>query len=630
MFLCKEDFRQTDVSFPNFVAKPSILKNLLLLSCFLFLAVQTLWAQSGTDEKLAKQYFQNKEFDKALDIYEKLYNSKNGGFFYSDYLNCLLELQQYPEAEKLIKKHLKSDPYNFPVLIDLGYVYFLQNEKEKSKDQYEKVLKYLRPNEEEIRNAAQAFIDHNELDFAVRTYDKGRKLFGGMVAFHFELADVYAMKKDVPGVFNEYLDAVNENEGLLQNVQNALQTMLSDDANGKKNEYLRQLLIKKIQENPERDVYSDLLIWQYIQAKDFEAAFIQSKALDKRLKEEGQRIMNLAALCKANQAWETAIKCLQYVTSKGIENIYYISAKMDLVEVMNKKITENGNYTTKDLLELEMLYRSTLDELGRHAQTSKMVRGWAKLEAFYLEKPDSAILLLESCLSFPNLSSREVAETKMELGDVLVFIGEVWDASLLYSQAEKMFKNDPIGQEAKLRNARLSYYNGEFAWAQAQLNVLKSATTQLIANDALYLALLIGDNIIEDSTGGALRLFATADLLKFQNKDSLALVHLDSIPVLFPGSMLEDDILFIKAQIAIKRNQSEKALEYFEKIYNTFADEVLGDDALFKSAEIYQFRLNNPGKAKELYQEFLLRYPGSLYTVEARKRFRELRGDKVN
>ena len=587
-------------------------------------------AQNSTDEKLARQYLQNKEFDKALDLIEKLFEAKGGDVFYTEYLHCLTELQRFVDAEKLIKKQLKKDPYNNSLLIDLGHVFWLQNEKEKAYDQYDKALKYLRPNEEEIRLTAEAFLNKNELDYAIKTYEKGRKLFNGLIAFHFELADVFAAKKNIPAVFNEYLEAVNENEGLLQNVQNALQTMLSDDSNGKKNEFLRQLLIKKIQENPERTTYSELLIWQCVQVKDFDAAFIQSKALDKRLKEEGNRLMNLSALCKSNQAWEIAIKCLQYVIAKGNENIYYMAAKMDLVEVMNKKITENGEFSKKDLVELQELYRSTLNELGRHAQTAKMMRGWAHLEAFYLSHPDSAIALLDECLTIPNLPQRDLAETKLELGDVLVFIGEVWDASLFYSQAEKMFKNDPIGQEAKLRNARLSYYNGEFAWSQAQLNVLKSATTQLIANDALYLALLIGDNIIEDSTGGALRLFATADLLKFQNKDSLALVYLDSVPVLFPGSMLEDDILYIKSQIALKRNENNKALEYLDKIFNTYPDEVLADDALFKTAEIYHYKLNNPTKSKELYQEFLLRYPGSLYTVEARKRFRELRGDKVN
>ena len=587
-------------------------------------------AQKGTDEKLARQYLQNKELDKALQLYEKLYDNRGGEIYYNDYLACLMELQNFADAEKLAKKQVKKYPYENPYIIDLGYIHLLKGEKDKGYEQYDKALKLLRANEQEIRNRAQAFQDRGEADYAIKTYEKGRKLFGGILAFHFELADIYAAKKDVPKVFNEYIDAVNENEGLLQNVQNALQTMLADDSNGKKNTFLMELLIRKIQENPDRNVFSDLLIWQYIQAKDFESAFVQSKALDKRFKEEGQRLMNLASLCRTNQAWDVAVKCLKYVIDKGDENGYYIPAKMDLVEVMNKKITESGNFTQKDITDLETLYRTTVNELGKTQQTVKLIRGWAHLETFSLNKPDSAISLLEQCIDIPGINQRELAEAKMELGDALLFIGEVWDASLMYSQAEKMFKNDPIGQEAKLRNARLSYFKGEFEWAQAQLNVLKSATSQLIANDALYLALLIGDNIIEDSTGGALILFAKADLLKFQNKDSEALQVLDSINPQFPGNMLADDILFIKYQIALKRNQNDTAASYLSAIYQTYPDEILADDALFKLAELNETRLANKDKARDLYQEFLLRYPGSLLTVEARKRFRELRGDKVN
>jgi tetratricopeptide (TPR) repeat protein len=603
----------------------------LLFSIIILLACSfESGAQTGTDEKLANQYFQNKEFDKALLLYEKLFDSKGGEVFFEDYLACFIELQKFDEAEKLAKKQIRKYPGENPILIQLGYVYLLKSEKEKALEQFDKVIKQLRANDQEIRATAQTFQDRGELDYAIKTYEKGRRLFAGLYPYHFELADVYAAKKDIPKVFNEYIEALNENEGLLQNVQNALQTMLSDDSNGKKNEFLKQLLIKKIQENGDRTVFSDLLIWQFIQEKDFESAFQQSKALDKRFKEEGQRVMNLAALCRANQAWETAIKCLQYVISKGDESGYYIAAKMDLVEVMNKKITQNNEYTSKDLADLETLYTGTIKELGKNQTTGKLIRGLAHLETFYLNKPDSAISILEDCLTIPNLNQREIAETKLELGDALVFVNEVWDASLYYSQAEKMFKNDPIGQEAKLRNAKLSYYKGEFEWAQAQLNVLKSATSQLIANDALYLALLIGDNLIEDSTGGPLILFAKADLYKFQNRDDDALKALDSINPLFPDNMLKDDILFIKAQIAIKHNRPEQAALLLDSLFNTYPDEILADDALFKLAELNQTKLNNKAKAQELYQEFLLRYPGSMFTVEARKRFRELRGDRVN
>jgi TolA-binding protein len=56
----------------------------------------------------------------------------------------------------------------------------------------------------------------------------------------------------------------------------------------------------------------------------------------------------------------------------------------------------------------------------------------------------------------------------------------------------------------------------------------------------------------------------------------------------------------------------------------------LGDDALFSLASLEESYLKDNEKAKQHYQELLTKYPGSLYTVEARKRFRKLRGDNLN
>lgn len=600
----------------------------LALLAMLILA-GTAGAQNGTDEKLARQYLQDREFEKAMVLYEKLYDARGGDIYYHDYLICFLELQKLDDAEKLVRKQLKKNPSETTIHIDLGWILLKSGQTEKGNEQYEKALKILRADEFEIHQTADAFREKEEIDFAIKTYERGRKLLPGQ-AFHFELADLYAYKKDVPKVFNEYIEALSENEMLLQNVQNAIQTMLADDSNGKKNDYLKQLLIQKIQNNPETAYLNELLIWLFIQAKDFDSAFEHSRAADKRLKEEGQRLMNLAALCRSNQAYETAIASLKYVLSKGTDNPYYLSARMDLVEVMNLKITENRAVSQKELLELRSLYQSTLQDLGRNRQTTKLIRGWAKLETFYLNNPDTAIVLLENSLEF-GLANKEAAEIKLELGDALLFVGEVWDASLLYSQAEKMFKNDAMGQEAKLRNARLSYYKGEFEWAAAQLNVLKSATSHFIANDALYLALVITDNISdEDSTGGALKLFSNADLLRYQNKDTEALRTLDSIDLVYPVNNLKDDVLYVKYQLAAKAGNFTEAATWLENLYQNFPDEVLADDALFRLAELYKKQLNDKEKARELYQEFLLRYPGSLFVVEARKNYRELRGDKLN
>jgi hypothetical protein len=70
---------------------------------------------------------------------------------------------------------------------------------------------------------------------------------------------------------------------------------------------------------------------------------------------------------------------------------------------------------------------------------------------------------------------------------------------LLYSQVEKSNKEQPIGYEAKLRNAKLSYYKGDFELAQGPSGYSEDGHLPRIANDAMDLSLLIKDNMAMDT-----------------------------------------------------------------------------------------------------------------------------------
>ena len=109
--------------------------------------------------------------------------------------------------------------------------------------------------------------------------------------------------------------------------------------------------------------------------------------------------------------------------------------------------------------------------MGINKQSVSMVRNLAHLEAFYLDKTDQAIEQLNHIIELNNINPLDKADCKLDLADILLFTNDVWEATLLYQQVNLDFRNDAIGQEAKFRNARLSYYIGEFKWAQAQLDV---------------------------------------------------------------------------------------------------------------------------------------------------------------
>lgn len=582
------------------------------------------------EQQMADQYFYSQEYDKAVALYEKIYDKSP--FVYSNYLRSLLELNQADKAEKLVKKQIKKDPTNPVLLVDLGQVYFRKNNPTDARKQYENALKMLPGDQTVIINTANAFLAIREQDYALQAYLEGRKLLRGTYTFRFETAQVYFLLQNFQGMLDEYFGALDENPGYLQGVQNMLQNRLGtdDETDNTFGELLRTSLLRKIQKSPNASVFAELLIWYFVQKKDFESAFVQAKGVDKRMSESGSRLISLGQLSVANQDYDAGIKCFQYIIDKGKSNFYYTTARMEMLNARNKKVIEGGKYTQADLENLENDYKQTLAELGKSGGTAPMMRGLAHLLTFYMNKTEEAINLLDEAIALPDVKPAYQAECKLELGDALLFSGDLWESGLLYSQVDKAFKYDELSKEAKYRNAKLDFYRGEFQWAQAQLDVLKSATSQLIANDAMYLSLIISDNTVFDTTTDALTIYSHADLLNYRNMKDEALKTLDTLIEKFPTHTLYDDALFKKAEIFSSQRRYREADSLYAAVVSGFPTGIISDDAQFRRAQIHEKFLNDIPGAMQLYEELLKNYPGSTFAVEARKRYRALRGDKLN
>lgn len=599
---------------------------LMLLVLGHFGSVDAQPGQSNTE--LANQYAGTGECDKAVVYFEKAYDQDLS--VYQGYLTCLIKIKDYERAEKLIRKHQKRIPQDPSIKVDLGDVYTDQGQAEKARKLYLELIKDLKPDINQVNLLANAFTKRQMFDYSIQTYIQGRNVLKGTYSFSFELADAYGRVGNFLEMVNEYITLLETNPGYMANVQTILQNKIANDLTGGLNDLIRQALLRKIQKQPDVVHYSELLYWLFLQEKDFESAFLQAKGLDRRLGEEGERLLELGRTSLSNGDFTTAENCFMYVINLGKEAPNYLTGRMELINATNERITGSGKYTQEDLLRLESDYESALAELGRSQATAPLLRSYAHLKAFFLFKTDEAIAILDETLELPNLRPPFKSECKLELADIYVFDGQVWDAALLYGQVDKDFKNDALGREAKYRNARLSYFMGEFDWAKDQLNVLKAATSQLISNDALSLALLITDNTNLDTTTEALLMYARADLLDFQNKDSLSILTLDSLLAQFPGHTLTDDVLYKQATIRRSQGRDTEAAALYQQVVDKYGQDILADDALFQLADLVQNRLEDKDRAMKLFEELLTKYPGSLFTVDARKRFRQLRGDKLN
>ncbi|NVO21054.1 MAG: tetratricopeptide repeat protein [Bacteroidetes bacterium] len=602
---------------------------------FLFVLLVLLLApgksfSQQTDEQLGIQYYQDKAFDKAEALFENLFNKNPSQFNYIYYTNCLLEQKDYDKAEKVIRRQARANPDDPRFDIDLGYIYIMEGETQKGRKIYDEALKDLKADRSQVYNLANAFMTRRENEYAIRTYLKGRDLLKDKTAFALELSYMYESLGNAEPMLDEYLVILTSQPNQLTMIEGRLQAWLSMDTENERNDAFRTLLLKRTQQNPDEIVYAELLLWYSVQQKDFSLAFIQAKALDRRYAETGQRIFDLAALAVSNSDYGVAVDAYNYIIKKNADVDLVLESRIALLNTEFEQLTATYVNDRALIVSLEQKYISLLGELGRGPATMPLMQNLAHLEAFYLDKTDAAIDLLEEAVSIPNIQSRQQAECKLELADIYLFSGDEWEATLLYQQVEKAFKNEPLGHEAKFRNAKLYFYIGEFDWARTQLDILKAATSKLIANDAMELSLLISDNTDADSNTTALSMYAHADLLVYRNQYDQAMTVLDSLEKDFPGHAILDDVLFKKAEISEKEGYFEQAASYYTTLIKDFSFGLLADDATFNLADLYENKLNDKGKAQQLYQDLMTNFPGSLYVVEARKRFRELRNDKVN
>ena len=578
-----------------------------------------------SDEQLAAQFFSSKEYAKAVVLYERLYKEKNSVTYYTYYLFCLIELDDFKNAEKLVKQQIKDFPTRTKYLVDLGYVYTEAGDQAKAKKQFETAIKEMPLQRGSVVELSNAFFYRGQSDYAVEVFETAGKLMD--YPFFLELANLYRLSGNYSNMVDAYLNYLDYDYMNMQIVQSQLQNALKDDPDNTKSEYLRVSLLSRIQKNPQKIYFSEMLLWLSIQNKDFDMALTQAKSIDRRQNENGERLYDLAGICLANQSYDVAIDAYKTILKKGEDNYLYIDARIGLLYAHYQKVTSLVDPKPEDLISLENDYESALSEYGKNESTIIIMQYLGHLEAFYLHNNEKAINILNEAISIPRASPQNIAACKIELADVMLLSGDVWESKLLYAQVEKTFKNDPIGYEAKFKNAKLSFYIGEYDWAKAQLDVLKAATTKLIANDALRLAVLISDNIAMDSSTVALGMYAKADLLHYRNMDDDALATLDSIFDLAKWHPIFDEVLLKKAEIQIERQNYEIAADLLKQVVKDYPDDITADNALFLLAGLYENQFHDVDQAMAIYQQLLQEYPSSLFTVESRKRFRILRGD---
>ncbi len=591
---------------------------LLLISCLVL--QNTALAQ---EDFLAKQYLNDGAYEKAVVFYEKLVAQNPNRTDYAEgMIACYQQLERYIDAEKYLLKEISTGKAYPTFYIELGYNYALQKLPEKATSYYDKAISIIDENPNFGYSIGVRFQKYALLAYAIKAYSRAMQLNPNL-DYNYQLARAYGEQGDIDKMFRSYLTLIVEEKASMSQVLRNFDDFITGDPEDPNNITLKTILLEGAQKEPNLR-WNELLSWLFLQQQQYASAFRQEKAIFKRMDGSSvSRMESLGELALQDSDTEVAKEIFEYIVENTYDEVTRLNAKLNLIDIQllqpDKKVLD----------EVEKQYDQLMAQYGYNSQTLQLQVAYANFLTFKKDMPEPAIDILKTSLELP-LNDRGTAFIKLALGDILVFNKKFNEALIYFSQIQKSLKNDVLGQNARFKVAQTSFYKGDFDWALTQLKVLRSSTSQLIANDAMQLSLLISDNSLEDSTQTALKKYARADLLAYQNRTKDAITELDDILQNHKGEKIEDEALLKQGQLYETLKSYEAAKYNYIKIIEFYRNGILADDAHFALGELYRNILNEPEKAKEQYEKIIYNYQDSYYFPQARKYFRMLRGDSIN
>lgn len=577
-------------------------------------------AQSSYED--ARNYLDNKNYEKALPIYKELYKSSpHNKEILQEYVLALINTKDFATAEQVVKKRLDSEANNPFVVQDLGIIYTYAKKEKKAEEQFQKVYSYINGDDILTQQIANNFSNNNLFDWAIKTYERASLLLQMPNLYNAALSKLYKQKGDIDKAINLLVESAatsfqfNEKE----NVESKMLELIGNNVEDQKK--AQKAILKALNNQPDNYLYGQLFSWILSIQNNWEQSFTQIKAIEKRStdKDKGKLFLTFAQSALLEKKYEFVQKSYAEITNLDFSNPYYRKSQELYIQSLLINIEERAINADKQKEQLSSLFLKYFEQYP-DAYYNPILNDYAYFEAQLNNNINKSIELLQTAINkSPFASKLYIGMCKLQLGDYLTIKGDVWEAALLYAQVDKAFREDALGEDARFRNAKLSYYQNDFEQAQGQLSVLKASTSELIANDALYLSILITENTPTDSNWQPLKYFASADLLIFQNKDNEAITLLDSILYLYPKTPLADDILLAKSKIALKQKNYIQAINHLKQIIEKYSTDVLGDDATFQIAEINRKFLSNTKEANYYYEFLITNYPGSSFVNLSRK-----------
>ena len=576
----------------------------------------------GQNKSIADNYFNLGDYEKALEIYNQLYErSPNNYNLFIDLVKTHQELEAYDKAHQLLEEKRKTQR-NPRLLIELAQNARLQEDEARANDYYQMALNDVRERPMYASTLGRALEGYNLLDWAEEVYTLALQSDNANISLQLRLAYLYGEQGKMEEMFLAFIDLIEKEPRYSNIAQHHFSNYILEDKDNEANRVFKRVLMQKLQKEPKLTYY-ELLSWVFIQEKDFSKAFTQEKAIRRRNQEEGlDRVKNVAMLAYQEEDFDLTKDIANYILEEAdprdTQTIFDGEHLLLQLDVATAK--------EKDYPKVVSHFNELISKYKEQTNVAILEMDYAKFIAYKMDEKKKAIQQLREILN-RDLPRYNEARIRLLLGDILVTDNQFNPALIQYTHVQRSMEGQELGHEANFKIAQTSYFKGDFRWALTQLNVLKRATTQLMANDAMFLNLRIQDNILGDSTQTSLKEFAAADLLVLQDKPLQAIELLKDILVKHQGKNIIDDTHFKLGELYYDLEDYEQAAEHWEVIVQEHTYDLLADAAFYRLGLLYEDKFSQPEKAMTYYERIIFDYSDSIYFVDARKRFRKLRGD---
>ncbi len=591
-----------------------------------FILVCVVMVTHGQEDKLANRYYEQGDYEKALDIYLDVYKKNPSPFFYQRITNSYIAIEAFDDAIGFVKKDMrKRRGASTLQQVDLIFLHRKNEDDKNAQKSIDQLLDDVVDQPGRVQTVARLLSDKGLYDVALKAYETAEKSNPNM-RLTYQKAQIYAELGQLEDMYDSYIGLIEESAGYLATVKNLFSRSLSKDPNDPQNEYVKASLIKRIQKNSNENL-ADVLIHVFMHEENFSGALKQAIARDRRRGGDEHAILRLGMISAEKGDYETAYQAFDYIIERKPASSYNQVATVERLKTRKIELDNTPNTPASEYDELAKDARAILDMNQWMHPITELALTLADVEAFHRGNHKAAIADLNRLDDTPRISERVRIQGKLLLGDINLFAGKYLNARLAYAQAEKLAGDQPLGDEAKLRGGKVAYFQADFSYALSTFDVLKSSTSKHTANNAMKLSLLIRENTMLDTSYEAMTRFAQADLKYFRKRYDDALRELRLLINDFPQHSLHDEILFLKAKILYDTQEYATSSETLSELLSLFPDGILADEALLMMGKIHLNHLGNAEKASTYFEQLITVFPNSYFVSEARRLYRTIRGD---